>query len=342
MRHSSNTLVDPAAAASSGLFEQPVPRSLVHRASVSEVFLTSIHPDGPDRFLISAQWPRQHSFYRSRHGFHDPLIFAETIRQAGLIIGHAGYQVPLANPFILNGMEFDITPEGLARGGAPAHLMLEARCENIQRRGERLLGLDYRIDLYRDMVRVGTARCGFTCVSPAVYRRLRGSAAGAGTGAGTGAGAGAGVDVGVDVGAGAGAGAAPLRDELPPPVAPELVGQESAGDVVLSAMDRPGSWLLRCDPDHPVLFDHPVDHVPGMVVLEAMRQAAFARSGSRPLLVGCAMEFLRYAELGLPTEIHAAPEPARADGTVPVRVAAAQNGDIVAQGVLRVRPDSGA
>ncbi|OLZ67845.1 hypothetical protein AV521_23505 [Streptomyces sp. IMTB 2501] len=326
MRHSSNTLVDPAAAAPSGLFEQPVPRSLVHRASVSEVFLTSIHPDGPDRFLISAQWPRQHSFYRSRHGFHDPLIFAETIRQAGLIIGHTGYQVPLANPFILNGMEFDITPEGLARGAAPAHLMLETRCENIQRRGERLLGLEYRIDLYRDMVQVGSAHCGFTCVSPSVYRRLRGQAAGAGTGAG----------------GDTGAGPASLCGELPPPVAPELVGQESAGDVVLSATDRPGSWLLRCDPDHPVLFDHPVDHVPGMVVLEAMRQAAFARSGGRPLLVGCAMEFLRYAELGLPTEIHAAPEPARADGTVPVRVAAAQNGDIVAQGVLRVRPDSGA
>ncbi|WP_281275492.1 AfsA-related hotdog domain-containing protein [Saccharothrix australiensis] len=42
---------------------------------------------------------------------------------------------------------------------------------------------------------------------------------------------------------------------------------------MLSPVGRSDSWLPRVDRRHPVLFDHPVDHVPGMALQEAGRQA---------------------------------------------------------------------
>ncbi|MFF8732844.1 AfsA-related hotdog domain-containing protein [Streptomyces sp. NPDC015171] len=43
---------------------------------------------------------------------------------------------------------------------------------------------------------------------------------------------------------------------------------------MLAATERAGRWQLRIEQDHPVLFGHPVDHAPGMLLLEALRQAA--------------------------------------------------------------------
>lgn len=68
---------------------------------------------------------------------------------------------------------------------------------------------------------------------------------------------------------------------MPDPVPPAIVGRLDEHDVVLgvpgSAAERRGlNWELRIDPGHPVLFDHPTADVPGMVLLEAARQAVQA------------------------------------------------------------------
>src|SRR5689334_19245938 len=46
------------------LFDQTIPRHLVHRAAVSEVFLTDLRVTDETTFQVGAQWPRDHSFYR--------------------------------------------------------------------------------------------------------------------------------------------------------------------------------------------------------------------------------------------------------------------------------------
>ena len=38
-------------------------RNLVHRAAVSEVFVTDLNIVGEDRFEVGAQWPRRHGFW---------------------------------------------------------------------------------------------------------------------------------------------------------------------------------------------------------------------------------------------------------------------------------------
>jgi hypothetical protein len=162
-------------------FEQPVPRRFVHRAAVSEVLVTYFMPDEPsDCFKVYAQWPRDHSFYRTRGGYHDPLLLSEAIRQTGLLIGHAGYGIPLDHHFIMSRLSFDIGPEGLRRGDAPTDLSFAATCFNLEYRRKQLIGCECTLAVHRDSMQVGTGSYRFVSTSPGVYARMRGLAAEAG------------------------------------------------------------------------------------------------------------------------------------------------------------------
>ncbi len=122
-----------------------------------------------------------------------------------------------------------------------------------------------------------------------------------------------------------------------------LVGRHDPRDVVLGTPgeERPsgadglnadwayGSWQLRIDRGHPVLFDHPVDHVPGMALLEAARQAAQALSPARVLPVMVDSKYYKYVELAAPCWITATRAPIRRAKDARVRVRAEQNGETV-------------
>jgi hypothetical protein len=301
--------VRTATVARSEFFEQPVPRRFVHRASVAEVLITGFAADAaPDTFLLAAQWPRGHSLYRTVRGLHDPLLFAESVRQAGLMISHVGYQAPLTHSSIMRNLAYDISAAGLACEGTPTNLILSATCQDVRFRKDTLLGFQIIAALRRGLsletVGVGTGE--ILCVSPAAYRRLRGGAV-----------------------------AAPdsMPAVLSAPVSPVLVGKDIRADVVLTRTEAENTWLLRCDTSHPVLFDHPVDHVPGMVLIEAMRQAAHCAVYPRySVMARFAAKFERYAELDLPTVVRAFHEGEDADGSVRVRVELSQDAHPVAVG----------
>ena len=305
-----NAVAGSAAAARSDFFEQPVPRRFVHRASVAEVLLTGFaEDDRPDTFLLAAQWPRGHSFYRTARGVHDPLLFAETVRQAGLLISHLGYKVPLAHAALMRNLSYDVTAAGLSCAGTPTNLILSASCTDVRLRKDVLVGFTITTVLRRglELEPVGIGRGELQCISPAAYRRLRG---------------------------GAGAVSPPTEPvPLPEPVSPALVGKDARADVVLSRTDAEDTWLLRCDTTHPVLFDHPVDHVPGMALIEAMRQAAHCMLyPQRTAMVRLRATFERYVELSEPTAVRAITEGIEADGSVRVRVELTQSDRQVAVG----------
>jgi hypothetical protein len=298
-----------AAAVRSDFFEQPVPRRFVHRASVAEVLITGFAADAaPDTFLLAAQWPRGHSFYRTVRGLHDPLLFAESVRQAGLMVSHVGYNAPLTHSSIMRNLAFDVNAAALACDGAPTNLILSATCRDVRFRKDTLLGFQIVTVLRRglSMEAVGVGTGEIQCVSQAAYKRLRGAAA-----------------------------QTPFTPPavLPEPVSPALVGKDIRADVVLTRTEAENTWLLRADTNHPVLFDHPVDHVPGMVLIEAMRQGAHcALYPRRSVMTRFASKFERYAELGTPTVVRAVPEGEEADGSVRVRVELTQEGQPVAVG----------
>ncbi|MEV4439172.1 ScbA/BarX family gamma-butyrolactone biosynthesis protein [Streptomyces sp. NPDC049577] len=251
-----------------------VPKELVHRASVAEVFLTGSTALGDHRFRLDAQWPRAHTFFTTDGGRrHDPLLAAETIRQVGLYLAHTELNVPLGHQFLLQEMHFHVHEEQLVIGMTPSDLTIDARCIVSDSR-DRRFAFRMEMTIFRDGAPVATGGGQFVCIPAALYGRIRGKHA--------------------DF-------TERLAVPRPAPARPADVGRAGSLDVVISPTDRPDRWLLSPDLLHPILFEHPADHVPGMVLVEAARQAAYAVL--RPRAAGTATvtaTFSRYAELDTP------------------------------------------
>ncbi|MFJ9946903.1 ScbA/BarX family gamma-butyrolactone biosynthesis protein [Kitasatospora sp. NPDC091207] len=304
--------------------ERTVSRHLVHASAVSDVLITGWQATGPYDFLLGAQWPRLHGFYRladDRH--HDPVLMAETVRQAALLIGHVGFGVPRGDHFAIDELCYSLGPaglEGLAVTAAPASLMLKVSCQDVRMRHGRPASLRVHAEIERDGRPVGHGSGELRVLSPVAYTRLRGPGLRP---------------------AGPRLPGAPTGMALthPVPTAPELVGRERAADVVLGSSSGPDSWLLRVDPGHPVLFDPAADHVPGMLVLEAARQAAQRLRYPEPVVpVELQCSFDRFIELDRPCLVRAVRESCSDGRRVPVRVQLIQDGRTAAECRLLTEP----
>lgn len=281
------TAQQPAAPAHSAATAQPrltttVAREYVHRAALSEVFLSGWRRSGTDAFTVTAQWPRSHSFYSTHHGLYDPLLLSETIRQTFPLLMHAAYGVPFGHQLSWSSFSFAVNPKAMRIECNPAELELKVQCSDITYRRSLPTSLSLTAEVIRDGSLLAVAGTRFGCIAPAVYRRLR-------------------------------AGQADIDEVFThapgpvPPVAARTVGREAARDVVLAPPVRKGRWQLRVDTTHPILFDHAVDHVPGMLLLEAARQAvnALNPSAGTPLVLSMDTMFHRYVEFDSPCWIEA-------------------------------------
>lgn len=256
--------------------EQVLP-AFTHKTNHDEVLLRSWRQVAPDTFAVTARWPQTHSFYQNRHGLHDPLLLSETVRQTFPLLAHRAYRVPLGHQLLWRDFSWDLDdPDASYATGCPVELDLRIACHDVTYRQGRATAVSMTVDVARDGHPMATARSRFAIKNRAVYNRLRGRYADAV--------------------------AATARAIPPPPPADPLpAGRGRPADVVISATDRTNWWQLRVDTSHPILFDHPVDHAPGMLLLEAARQAALTTAHPRPVvLAGMESVFLRYAELDAP------------------------------------------
>lgn len=299
---------------------------MVHRAAVSEVFLTDARPLGADRFLIAAQWPRDHAlYYPDSDGFTDPLLFAETIRQSMVYLAHAYYDVPFTHRFIGSDFHFEITDRELLRvAGEPLQPVLVARWTDLGSRPPQRVSLRVDVELTIAGRVCGRGWVSAVAVDEKRYGMLRRRGSGPAAGAGSAA-----------------------RPQLGTKVSSERVGRLRAKDCVL---ERVGSgaddWQLRAALDHAVLYDHPTDHVPLMVMLEGFRQLGHLltreSAGSRwpgtpaPVLASAEVECLAFAGLRAPIQLHVR-DRCRAEvpgGSERLRVDAVQSGQVVAAATM--------
>ncbi|QNP65984.1 ScbA/BarX family gamma-butyrolactone biosynthesis protein [Streptomyces genisteinicus] len=231
-------------------FLQPVTRELVHRTAVAEVFVTDGVRTGANTFSVAAQWPRDHALYHpDENGLNDPLLCAETLRQAYFFGAHTYFGVPLGSRFIGQDVSFEITdPAALRVGAVPAAVVLHGTwTEEHDRRGRRA-GARLDVTFTVDGRPCGRGHTRGLMVDDRRYGLLRGRPA-------TAEGA-----------------VSPRSVPDARTVGPGRVGRLRWKDCVLQR-DRFGRrWGLRVDRDHAVLFDHPTDHVPLMVMLEGFRQ----------------------------------------------------------------------
>ncbi|MFI8188512.1 ScbA/BarX family gamma-butyrolactone biosynthesis protein [Streptomyces sp. NPDC085946] len=289
---------------------------LAHRPHESDVFPAHWRRLSDTRFLVTAYWPPVHRFFSPPDDRHqDPMVVGETLRQTSMVLAHAEFGVPEDTHFVMWDMSVSLAPDALRPADAAQPVAIEVVCSEVRRRGRGLSSMRTTMEFRRAgrLVARGTGSTG--CTSPLAYRRLRGARLDA---------------------------LAALGVPVPPPpaVPPELVGRSRPEDVVLAPADRPGVWRLRVDTGHPVLFPRPNDHVPGMVLFEAARQAATAATGRRPFLPsGMTVAFHRYAELDSPCWI-AAEVLDKGPDEVEVRVSGQQDGEAVFSATLSCEPDA--
>ncbi|MDV6286829.1 ScbA/BarX family gamma-butyrolactone biosynthesis protein [Rhodococcus jostii] len=231
-------------------FERTVARRYVHRQSIAEVFLTDCAelPE-PNRFAVAAQWPRRHSFYRAKDGRFDPMLLGETLRQAAIYLAHTRYRVPLNRRFVMQDTHVRAQLDAMGVGVSAADVTADTTLSGLVFRGAVLSS--FRIELRFRLAgrEIGSASGVAVVLPPSAYTRARWGTSGPRT-------------------------PGPVRCGTATP--PALVGQVDERDVVLGLPTVRGEWEVRVDVTHPVLFDHPLDHLPGMLLLEALRQGAFA------------------------------------------------------------------
>ncbi|MFE5944353.1 ScbA/BarX family gamma-butyrolactone biosynthesis protein [Streptomyces sp. NPDC056480] len=277
-----------------------VPGEFVHRADPADIFPTGWTQRGENRFSVSAHWPASHPFFAPMTGDrHDPVLVAETIRQATMLVAHAELGVPVDDQFVMWDLHFTADPAALAVNGLPSNVTVDIHFPDLGSRRGRARNLPTLVRLTRGgrPLATGGGLAGYT--SAAAYRRLRGDRMAA---------------LGRPV---------PLVQG----VAPHLVGRRRPQDVVLGPGTRAGQWRLRVDTDHSILFRRQNDHAPGMMLLEAARQAAVMTTGGGPFLpTAVNVSFERYAELDTPCWIEAEVVPTPGRPTTVVRVTGRQEG----------------
>ncbi|MET7422531.1 ScbA/BarX family gamma-butyrolactone biosynthesis protein [Dactylosporangium sp. NPDC005555] len=283
-------------------FDRTVDRRTIHRRNLTEVFLTDVRRVDEDTFAAAALLPVAHAHYTSHTGsanrIRDPMLLVECCRQAETFAAHELFAVPPGTGFVLRSwsLRLDPHPVRTAQSGPthePPELYLHCQTHGARRIGGELRSLGYQFTLWLDGTRLGTVDMQVGYVAPATYTlvRCRGRQGAPRTS-----------DRGSPVDAGE-------------PVTPQRVGRINAADALLCAVADDGdrvSARLRVATEHPSLFDHVHDHVPGTVLVEGARQlaalATHERGGPAPhetTMLSMDATFSAYAELDQPIAVSA-------------------------------------
>ncbi|WP_274558654.1 AfsA-related hotdog domain-containing protein [Streptomyces spiramyceticus] len=295
-------------------FGRTVERSLVHRAAVSEVFLTDVRPLGLKRVLAAAQLPLSHAYYNDhthKPARHDPLLLLEAARQAAIHGSHTHLGVRSDTAMIVDNFRLELTDSAaLLVGDRPGELVIDSRFEGrptrtgVWRRGS------VTQDFHLGGEHVGTHTMYAAFLTHHSHEALRHAQRG--------------------TPAPSSADCADTPDSQQ--VEPGSVGRVHPLNVLLSQPVRAeDSVCAQVTPrfGNRSLFDHAYDHLPAMLLTEAAHQLALLTLAKRPettRLVGIDASFQRYAELDEPLTATATQVDAQM-----VDVAFSQGGSPVAQ-----------
>jgi hypothetical protein len=265
-------------------FDATLPRGIVHKAAIEQVLLSDAVRLGELEFACATQLARAHSYYSDLLlPIYDPLVLLEVSRQAVVLGSHEYFGVPPSWQFIFSDIRGTIhDARALEVGTAPVDCVVLLALEEARyRRGELSSGrfrARWELGGTTAATLVGTAtffsRERYGVLRKTMRKWIR-----------------------------------PEPPSAPPvPLSPAEVGRASTRNVVVGApVEQDGSHVcgVIVDESHATFFDHPLDHVPGALLIEAFRQTAVAAAcsahGLRPeraLVAEYAAEYSRLGELG--------------------------------------------
>jgi hypothetical protein len=303
--------------------DQTVPRRLVHKSAVEQVLLTDGRRLGENSFAVAAHLPRSHMLFGDvTAGYYDATLLGEAFRQAVIYVTHRFLEVPDGVHFVMGRTSLGIEDVGAGRVASSPQTLemtLDADCLHHWRDGS-LRDYEARMEA-RVEGRLLVGGSGVVATLPARrYATMRGPSR-------------------------AGSDEVPRSPRDPGNLHPG-VGRADPRNRLLAALTPTGEdyeAALAPDLDHPVFFDHPQDHLPGALLVEALRQVAVASSSAacgwdpdHVLLTRFCVEFERFAELEAPVRCTASVR--RSPASASVEAVLLQEDETVARAQVELRP----
>jgi 2-oxo-3-(phosphooxy)propyl 3-oxoalkanoate synthase len=306
-------------------FERTVDRTLLHRRALSEVFLTDTASTGEACYAAAAQLPSSHAYFTDHAGHTalDPILLLECARQAETYGAHVHLDVGRDTKFILRSWSMRLPGLFTTHIGEAAELTMAVTTDRLSGARVPPRSLTYDIAMSLAGAPIGDVRIDVAYLSSPAYiamRTLRRD------------------------------GRVVSSDELRATqsnVLPAAVGRSRPVNVVLvdPVRARNGfSAAIRLPVDNRSMFDHPQDHLPGIVLTEAGRQLCLLAGAelhgllaTNATVVGFDLRFTRFAELDAPTAVLATAERADFAGTHTFALSFHQKGEVVADGTMTTR-----
>jgi nucleoside diphosphate kinase len=295
--------VAPAVRTPTLRYDQAVPRHLVHKAGIDEVLVTDSAQVASDTFALAGELPLTHCYFNdlpTAGARFDLMAVLELCRQAGYVVTHRHLGVPTDRPFLLRGLGVELAPD-IVFADQPDRLRVATSFEVERLYESSRPGLSGRLTFTTPDGRpVGTATLSCSWGPAAAYARMRAAARAA---HGLGPRTGPPPAVRSPLTPATGVGRTAPRNVLLAGGGDGFVG----GDGGFAAVDGGFAADLAIDVAYRGVFDHATDHVPGMLLIEAARQAALravaggtARPAHALALSALDASFDAVAELDLP------------------------------------------
>lgn len=226
-------------------------KRLVHKQFISEVFLTDYCQLSENTFLIAAFLPRTHSYYNDSLQSIDVSIILEIFRQCSILISHVFYNIPSDVKFVFDKADLHCANTDISFNfqiQADYQAIIDISVIETKMRNKNLSGLKLEMKLFIQSQLYATKTMHISFFQPKIWNRLRASA---------------------------------QKYESRNYCLHELsdyqtkLHKQHANNIVITDfINHASTFHSKIIPhtSHPVFFDHPLDHVPASLLLEAIRQ----------------------------------------------------------------------
>lgn len=253
-----------------------VPRHLVHRRSPADVLLTDYETvDGIHRAAV--QFPTSHRMFAPVRRTHDSLMVAEALRQAVSLFCHVNHGVPLDHVVFIEHFRSEIF-DPLSVDDIDDSLVVESITNDVSFDDESMDNLKLSARLLNGTRVVASGTASVRSMGPEALSQNRTPTM-----------------------------ADPHFRHLPAGtevVSADMVGRRDPADVVLARHTSDGTLVVAPDPRNLAMFDHSVEYLPGVTMLEAARQALRLATGVPELdFTSLEVRFMGFAEWADPCSV---------------------------------------
>lgn len=232
-------------------YTQNVEKYLVHKAFNSEVFLTDSHRLDESTFEIAAFLPRAHTYYDDTQDStrHDVSTLLEVFRQCSILVAHKFYGVALNSKFIFDSADFKVLHNEILENSPQSYQsIIKITILQVKHKRGNNYGLLLDMQLFIDSKKYATKIMDMSWFAPKIYEKLRGKVANENY--------------------------TPLDNHQ---ISSKSLGRNATTNIVITQFLQESQYFQTTiipNQAHPTFFDHPLDHIPASLLIEALRQSS--------------------------------------------------------------------